>query len=368
MTQRIFNFGAGPSGMPTEVMEQAQAELLDYQGMGVSVLEISHRSPEFEAILDEADRLIRELSGLPDNYHILYMHGGANMQFSAVPLNLVQRSTGHTMQYVETGNFAGRAIKEAERFGTVDVVASSAETQFDRIPELDTGLIDPDSAYLHITSNNTLFGTRWQQFPDTGAVPLVADMTSELFSRVVDYRQFGLVYAGFQKNLGPAGMALVLIRDDLLGQALEQTPNLLNYSTMARDHSLTNTTNTFAIYLLKLMLEWKQRQGGIAALEAANEQKAALLYQALDQSDFYRAVAHPDHRSTMNVAFHLAVPEAEKDRLQQQFLTEALSHDLYALKGHKLVGGLRASIYNAMPLAGVQALVEFMMEFERTRG
>ena len=368
MTHRVFNFGAGPSGLPTEVMEQAQAELLDYRGMGVSVLEISHRSPEFEAILAESDQLIRELSGLPDNYHILYMQGGANLQFSAVPLNLVQRSATATMQYVNSGNFAGRAIKEAERYGSVDIVASSADSQFDRIPELDVAGIDPASAYLHITSNNTLFGTRWQQFPDTGAVPLVADMTSELFSRVVDYRQFGVVYAGFQKNLGPAGMALVLIRDDLLGDAMPHTPNLLNYGTMAADHSLTNTTNTFAIYMLKLMLEWKQRRGGIAALEAINEQKAALLYKTLDQSAFYRAVAHPEHRSTMNVAFHLAVPDAEKDRLQQQFLTEALAHDLYALKGHKLVGGLRASIYNAMPLAGVQALVEFMLEFERTRG
>lgn len=349
--------------LPTEVMERAQQEFLDYQGMGASVIEISHRSKEFNAIVDRCDALIRELSGLPDNYQILYAHGGARMQFSAMPLNLLQRSETRKALYFETGNFAKLARKEAERYGNIEIAATSEATNFDRIPEVNAADIDQDAAYAHLTSNNTIYGTRWNQFPDTGEVPLVADMTSEIFSRTIDYSKFGAIFAGFQKNLGPSGVALVLMREDLIGNALPETPALLDYKVYADNHSLANTINTFAMYMLMLMLEWKQEQGGIAALEKINEEKAQTLYELIDGSDFYLGSAHPESRSVMNVTFNLA-----QDDLAGKFLEEALQNGLYALKGHRAVGGIRASIYNAMPLAGVQALAEFMKEFERVNG
>lgn len=360
---KVYNFGAGPAMLPETVMAQIRDELLDYAGMGVSVIEISHRSKQFVAILEQAQALFRELTGLPENYRVLFMHGGARMQFSALPLNLAGRSASRKALYVESGNFAGLAIKDAGPFAEVKVIASSAETGFDRIPELDPAAIDQDAAYLHITSNNTLYGTRWNRFPETGEVPLVADMTSEILSRVIDYTQFGVVYAGLQKNLGPSGMAAVIIREDLLGQAAATTPPLLNYSTCAKDNSLTNTTNTFAVYAIKLVLEWQQQQGGVAALEARNAEKAAVLYRVLDESGFYRGVAHPEHRSLMNVTFRLPSEE-----LEQRFVAEAEAAGLYALAGHRNVGGIRASIYNPMPLAGVEALARFMEEFERRNG
>jgi phosphoserine aminotransferase len=360
---KTYNFGAGPAMLPEAVMEQIRDEFLDYRGMGVSVIEISHRSKEFVAILDQAQALFRALTGLPDNYRVLFMHGGARMQFSALPLNLAGRSASKKALYVESGNFAGLAIKDAAPFAEVKVIASSAATGFDRIPELDPAAIEQDAAYLHITSNNTLYGTRWNAFPETGEVPLVADMTSEILSRVIDYAQFGVVFAGLQKNLGPSGMAAVIIRDDLLGHAAAQTPPLLNYTTCAKDNSLTNTTNTFAVYAIKLVLEWQQAQGGVAALEARNAEKAALLYQALDAGGFYRGVAQPEHRSLMNVTFRLP-----SEDLEQRFVTEAEAAGLYALAGHRNVGGIRASIYNPMPLAGVEALAQFMAEFERRNG
>lgn len=363
MSSRIFNFGAGPAMLATEVMEKAQAEFLDYQGMGASVIEISHRSKDFDEIINRCDELIRELTNLPDNYKILYVHGGARMQFSAIPMNLINRAPSNKALFFETGNFAKMAQKEAARYGEAKIVASSADTNFDRIPAFDPSVIDQDASYAYITSNNTLFGTRWHQFPDTGNVPLVADATSELLSRVIDYSQFGLIFAGFQKNLGPSGMALVLIREDLLGHAIPATPTMLDYKTYADNHSLANTTNTFAIYMLKLMLEWKKEKGGIAAIEALNTQKAQVLYDLLDSSDFYKAVAHPDHRSIMNVTFNLV-----DNDLLGQFLEQALERGLYALKGHRSVGGVRASIYNSMPIEGVQALADFMRDFERDKG
>lgn len=360
---KVYNFGAGPAMLPEPVMEKIRDEFLDYAGMGVSVIEISHRSKQFIAILEEAQALFRELTGLPQNYKILFMHGGARMQFAALPLNLAGRVPGKKALYVESGNFAGLAIKDAAPYADVKVVASSAATNFDRIPELDPALIEPDAAYLHITSNNTLYGTRWNAFPDSGEVPLVADMTSEILSRVIDYSRFGVVFAGLQKNLGPSGMAAVIIRDDLLGHADPQTPLLLNYSQCAKDNSLTNTTNTFAVYAIKLVLEWQKQQGGVAALEARNAEKAGVLYGVLDGSGFYRGVAQPEHRSQMNVTFRLP-----NEELEQRFVDEAEAQGLYALAGHRNVGGIRASIYNPMPLAGVQALAEFMAEFERRNG
>jgi phosphoserine aminotransferase len=360
---RVYNFAPGPAMLPFPVMERAQAEFLNWNGLGASVAEISHRSREFEALLGETDELLRELMAIPVDHRILYVHGGASLQFSAIPLNLMGRVPSRRAHYFETGNFAARAIEEARRYGTVHVVASSAATNHDRIPEYDPEAIDPDAAYCHITSNNTLYGTRWVRFPETGEVPLVADATSDILSRVLDIRRFGVIYAGAQKNLGISGLALVIVREDLLGHAHPLTPNLLNYTTYARDHSLTNTPNTFAIYMARLVLEWLKARGGIAAIEQVNRRKAETLYDAIDRSPFYRGHAQREHRSITNVTFHLARPE-----LQERFLAEALQEGLYALKGHRAVGGLRASLYNAMPLEGVRALTGFMTEFERRYG
>jgi phosphoserine aminotransferase len=363
MSHRVYNFGAGPAMLPLPVMERIRDEFLDYRGMGASVIEISHRSKEFQAIQDEAKALFRELAGLPDDYNILFVHGGARMQFAALPLNLAGRSPSRTCLYAETGNFSQLAIQDAKPFADVRVIASGAADRFRRIPALDSAAIDQSAAYLHITSNNTVCGTRWQVFPEAGAVPLIADQTSEILSRVIDYRRFGVVYAGLQKNLGPSGMAVVVIRADLLGHAVPHTPLLLNYAQLDKDDSLTNTTNTFAVYVVRCMLEWLKEEGGVAAMERRNQAKAACLYRVIDGSGFYRGFADPACRSTMNVTFHLPSPELEK-----RFVAEALAEGLYALEGHRAVGGLRASLYNPMPLAGAEALARFMGEFERRHG
>lgn len=346
--------------LPTAVMEKAQQEFLDYNNMGASVIEISHRSKEFDAIINETDALLTELASIPDNYRILYVHGGAQMQFSAVPLNLINRNSARKAAYVESGNFAMLAAKEAARYGEITTAASSEASNYNCIPALDVAALDADTSYVHITSNNTIYGTRWQQFPDTGDIPLVADMTSELLSRKIDISQFGIIFAGLQKNLGPAGLACVIIREDLLGIALPETPSLLNYKTYADKHSLANTNNTFAIYMMKLVMEWLRNQGGVAAMEAQNESKAALLYDVIDNSAFYQGTAQTDHRSVMNVTFNLT-----NNDLLDEFLSQALANGLYALKGHRNVGGVRASIYNAMPREGCQALADFMQDFEK---
>ena len=363
MADKVFNFGAGPAMLPEPVMQQIQAEFLDYHDMGVSVIEISHRSQEFGEILAGAKRLFRELAGVPDNYQILFMHGGARMQFSALPMNLASRSRSKKCLYIETGNFAGLAIKDAAAYGDIKVIASSADSNFDRLPTVDPAAIDQDAAYLHLTSNNTIFGTQWPDFPDAGDVPLIADQTSEVLSRNIDYSRFGMIYAGLQKNLGPSGMAVVVIRDDLLGNALKQTPTLLNYATCAKNDSLTNTTNTFAIYTIKLVLEWLKDEGGLPVMEQRNREKAQQLYAQIDSSDFYRGFAQTNCRSMMNVTFNL--PDTA---LETKFLADAQSAGLYALPGHRIVGGVRASIYNPMPLAGIEALLTFMQEFERKNG
>ncbi len=360
MTDPVYNFGAGPAMLPVPVMEKIQREWLDFQGMGVSVIEISHRSKEFVGVLNRAQTLFRELTGVPENYRILFVHGGARMQFSALPLNFAGRVPSRRCLYVETGNFARLAAKEAEHYCRVETIAGSAETNYDRIPRLEGVSIPEDAAYLHITGNNTIYGTRWNVFPETGPVPLIVDMTSELLSRVLDYNRFGVIYAGLQKNLGPAGMALVIVREDLLGFADRQTPTLLNYTQCDKDNSLTNTTNTFAVYVIKLVLEWLKEQGGIAALEKINERKAQRLYQVIDRGDFYRGIARPEDRSIMNVSFRLPTEE-----LDERFLQQANEAGLYALKGHRSVGGIRASIYNPMPLEGVNKLAQFMEDFER---
>lgn len=360
---RVYNFSAGPAMLPTPVMEKAQQEFLNFAGLGAGLIEISHRSKEFDQVINDADALLTELAGIPDNYKILYVHGGAQMQFSAVPLNLIARQPARKAAYIESGNFAKLAAKEAARYGNITITASSADSNFNRIPEVDMNAVDADTSYLHITSNNTIYGTRWQSFPDTGDIPLVADMTSELLSRQIDISQFGIIFAGLQKNLGPSGLAVIIMREDLLGHALPETPNLLNYQTYADKHSLANTNNTFAIYMMKLVLEWLKDQGGVAAIEAINERKAALIYDVVDNSDFYLATAEAAHRSTMNVTFNLA-----KDELLGEFLAQAQSRNLYGLKGHRNVGGARASIYNAMPEEGCQALASFMREFAEQNG
>jgi len=360
---QVWNFGAGPAMLPRPVMERIREEWLDYNGMGVSLVEISHRSGEFQTVLDEAKALFRQLTGLPENYRILFIHGGARMQFAALPMNLAGRSPSRTCLYVESGNFAKIANRDAVPYADVRVIAGSADCSYARLPEVDPEKIDPQAAYLHLTSNNTVFGTQWQQFPDSGEVPLVTDQTSEILGRRLDFSRFGLVYAGLQKNLGPAGMALVVVRDDLLGSADEKTPVLLNYTRAAEDDSLTNTTNTFAIYVVKLVLEWMRQQGGLDVIEARNRQKAARLYRVIDAGDFYRGCAAVEHRSIMNVTFTLPTPE-----LEAAFLAEAGAAGFYALKGHRALGGVRASIYNPMPLDGVEALAGFMEEFARRNG
>ena len=360
---RVYNFSAGPAMLPTEVMEKARDEFLDFNKMGAGVIEISHRSKEFDAVLSRTDELLTELAEIPANYKILYVHGGAQMQFSAVPLNLLNRNPAHKAAYVESGNFAKLARKEAERFGNVSIAASSEATNFDRIPEFDAGKLAADNSYVHITSNNTIYGTRWNSFPATGEIPLVADMTSELMSRKLDIRQFGLIFAGLQKNLGPSGLAVVIVREDLLGNPLPKTPSLLNYETYANNHSMANTNNTFAIYMMSLVLQWLKDEGGVAVMEARNEAKAKLIYDAIDGSDFYQGTAQKAHRSVMNVTFTL-----KDENLLDRFLKEADGQQLYALKGHRNVGGARASIYNAMPVAGCQALADFMRDFAKRNG
>lgn len=363
MTQRVHNFGPGPATLPLSVLQRAREEFLDFEGLGASIIEISHRSPEFEALLDETDALLRELMDIPESYSILYAHGGGQMQFSMVPLNLMNHRPARKALYVETGEFSRRAITEAERYGTVDVIASSAQSEFDHIPALIPEALDRDASYLHITTNNTICGTRWTQFPETPGLPLVGDATSEILSRRLDINRFAMLYAGAQKNLGPAGLAVVIIHESMLGHALPETPTLLNYSVMARDHSLTNTTNTFAVYIIKLVLEWLKAEGGVGAIEALNEQKAATIYGILDASEFYRPYAVKADRSIMNVTFNLASAE-----LESRFVEEANGEGLYALRGHRALGGIRASLYNAMSMEGCQALACFMEEFERRHG
>ena len=363
MTQRIFNFAAGPTMLPRPVMEQVQAEFLDFQGLGVSIAELGHRSKEFENLVDESIRIFRRLTNLPEHYKVIFLHGGGRMQFSAVPLNLIARSSRKKALYVESGFFSKQAIEEAKRYGKIQTIASSAGTAYDRIPPIDPTRLDPAASYIHITSNNTIMGTQWKAFPKTGNLPLVVDATSDILCRVVDFSQLGVTYASLQKNLGPPGVAIVIVREDLLGHALPETPMLLNYKEVAESNSLLNTANTIGIYIAHLVLKWMEKQGGISVIEALNRKKAARLYQVVDSSDFYKPPAHADHRSLMNVTFHL-----RSEKLLQIFLKEAALHGLFALKGHRIVGGVRASIYNAMPMEGIEALVAFMEEFAREKG
>jgi phosphoserine aminotransferase len=358
---RIYNFSAGPAVMPLQVLEQAQRELVALPGVGMSVMEISHRSKTFEEILARAIADIRELSGLDDRYQVLMLQGGASLQFSMVPMNLM--GAGRIADYIDTGSWADKAAKEAKRVGDVNVTGSTKADNYSRIPNPAEVKLTTGAAYVHITTNNTIEGTEWTDLPATGEVPLVADASSNIFSRPMPFDRFGLVYAGAQKNLGPSGVTLVLIRQDLLERSPANLPTMMNYKVQAENNSLYNTPPTFGIYLLGLTMKWLKSLGGLAGIAAINQRKAAKLYTEVDRSGFYRGTAQKESRSQMNVTFRLPSEELEK-----LFNKEATANGLDGLKGHRSVGGMRASIYNAFPEEGVDALVEFMREFERTRG
>jgi phosphoserine aminotransferase len=362
MTARIFNFGAGPAVLPEPVLEEAQRDLMALPGVGMSVLEISHRSKTFEEMIRSAESDLRKLAGIPDNYHVLFLQGGASLQFSMVPLNLMP--AGGKVDYVVTGSWSKKAVKEAQKVGTVQIAATTEGENFARIPRQDELKLDPSAAYVHITTNNTIFGTEWQREPEVGDVPLVADASSDIFSRPTDVRRYALIYAGAQKNLGPSGVTLVLLRDDLLARTPANLPTMLDYRTHAKEKSLYNTPPVFGIYIIRLVAKWMLDQGGLEAIGRANAEKARILYQAIDESGgFFRPHAKPDSRSNMNVTFRLPSEELEK-----QFVSEATRAGLDGLKGHRSVGGIRASIYNAFPKKGVEALVSLMKEFARKNG
>ncbi len=357
---RAFNFSAGPAAIPTEVLEEARNEMLNYQGSGMSIMEMSHRSRAFIDIAEEAEANLRELLGVPEQYDVLFLQGGATLQFAMVPLNLLREKT--SADYVNTGSWSTKAIKEARRFCDVNVVANAEDDQFDRIPPVDTWSLNPDAAYLHICSNETIGGVQFRDFPET-SVPLVADMSSDILSRPVDVSRFGVIYAGAQKNIGPAGLTVVIVRHDLVGHAREGTPSMLDYAVHASAGSMSNTPPTYTWYLAALVFRWLKNNGGLEAMEARNRRKADKLYGAIEQSNFYHCPVMKDARSLMNVPFTLPNPDFDGS-----FLAGAEERGLLNLKGHRSVGGMRASLYNAVPEAAVDALIEFMNEFEHEWG
>ena len=361
MTERVFNFAAGPAMLPMPVLQEAQQELVSLCGAGMSLLEMSHRSKPVQGIIANAEQDIRGLAGIPDNYRILFLQGGASLQFPMVPMNLLTK--GGKADHIVTGNFAKLALQDAQKVGNIRVAGSTEEQNFVRVPYQDELELDPESDYVHITGNNTIYGTEWPTEPDVANVPLVADLSSNIFSKPMDITKYGLVYAGAQKNLGAAGVTLVIIRDDLLSRSPENLPAMLNYNIHAKGNSAYNTPPVFSIYILGLVVKWLAEPGGLEHIEHLNKDKAQLLYDELDSSEFYRGHALPEHRSRMNVTFRLPSPE-----LEAQFADESYAEGLVELKGHRSVGGIRASIYNAFPIDGVEALVSFMQEFERTHG
>jgi phosphoserine aminotransferase len=362
-TKRVHNFGAGPAGLPLAVLEQVRGELLDFQGTGMSVMEISHRSKAFGEVIEQAEADLRAVLDVPADYAVLFMQGGASLQFSAVPANL--RPAGASADYVMTGNWSKAAHKEADKGGSARAVGSTESTGFDRVPAQGEIDFDPRASYVHFTSNNTIYGTQWPKEPEPpSGVSLVCDASSDILCRPTDVRRYGLLYAGAQKNLGPAGVAVVVIHKDLLGRTPGGLPALLDYRLMAEKKSLYNTPPTFAVYVVGRVLQWLKGLGGLVEMEKRNRAKAALLYEAIDSSGgFYRGHSRPDSRSLMNVTFRLETEELEKG-----FLEEAGGADLVGLKGHRSVGGLRASIYNACPMESIRTLVDFMADFKRRRG
>ena len=354
---RVYNFSAGPSMLPMAVLEKAAAELVCYGESGMSVMEMSHRSPDYEAIINDAEKMLRELMSIPDNYKVLFLQGGASTQFAAVPLNLIGR-TGKA-DYVVSGQFSGKAYKEAQKMGyDVKCIATTKEDNFDHIPAVTKDMVRPDASYVHVCFNNTIYGTKYGYIPDTGDIPLVADMSSCIISEPVDVSKFGVIYAGAQKNMAPAGLTLVIVREDLLEYADPKMPTMLEWKTMAENGSMYNTPPCYTIYMAKLVYEWILSLGGLEAMKKMNEEKAAVLYDYLDSQSYYIAPVKADSRSMMNVTF--VTGDADLDK---KFASEAAKAGLKNLKGHRSVGGMRASIYNAMPKAGVEALVEFMKAF-----
>jgi phosphoserine aminotransferase len=361
MARRIYNFNPGPAALPLRVLEHIQAEFLDHEGSGMSIVELSHRSKLFENIINDAASRIKRLLGLGDDFQILFLQGGASLQFSMVPMNLLPAK--RSADYVNTGTWATLAMREARRLGrSIRVAASSEKREFTYIPR--DVAVDPAAAYLHITSNNTIRGTQWQTFPNPAGVPLVADMSSDIMSRVFAPDPFGLIYAGAQKNLGAAGVTVVIIRRDLLDRVPDNLPTMLQYTTYAKSNSLYNTPPCFAVYTAQLVMKWLEEEiGGLARMEEMNRRKATLLYDVMDRSKFYRGTAEKESRSLMNVTFRLS-----SESLEEIFLTEASRQGFAGLKGHRSVGGCRASLYNAVALEAVEALVSFMAEFERKHG
>jgi len=361
MTERIFNFSAGPAVLPVPVLEEAQRDMLSLPGVGMSVMEISHRSKTFDEIIGRAESGIRGLLNIPDNYRILFLQGGASLQFSTVPMNFLP-SDG-SADYILTGSWGKKAVKEAKRCGAVNIAATMADGGFTRVPGQDELSLDPGAAYVHITSNETIEGVQWKHEPTTGDVPLIADASSDILSRAIPVDKYGLIYAGAQKNIGPSGVTLVIIRDDLLQRIPDGLHTMLDYRTHVENKSLYNTPNTWGIYIISLVCKWIEDKGGIGGMERENDDKAQLLYDAIDATEFYRGHADADSRSAMNVTFRLPSEDLEK-----KFTSEATAQGLDGLKGHRSVGGIRASIYNAFPRAGVEALVSFMKDFERRNG
>jgi phosphoserine aminotransferase len=360
-TERIHNFSAGPAVLPVDVLEEAQRDLLSLPGVGMSILEISHRSKAFDNVIETCEADLRALAGIPANYHVLFLQGGASLQFSMVPMNLLP--AGGSADYVVTGSWSEKAVKEAKRVGGVKIDATTADENYARVPKQSELALDPAAAYVHYTTNNTIYGTEWHYLPDVGSVPLVADTSSDMFSRPIDVGKFGLIYAGAQKNLGPSGLTLVIIRDDLVARTPPSLATMLQYSVHVENKSMYNTPPVFGVYIMGLVLKWLINQGGLAAIDARNARKAAKIYAEIDRTGFYRGHAHADSRSRMNVTFRLPSEELEK-----KFAKESTAAGLDGLKGHRSVGGMRASIYNAFPEAGVDALVSFMQEFERVNG
>ncbi|HTE40691.1 MAG TPA: 3-phosphoserine/phosphohydroxythreonine transaminase [Steroidobacteraceae bacterium] len=359
--KRAFNFSAGPAVLPVEVLEQAREEMLDWRGSGMSVMEMSHRGKEFISIHAQAEKDVRELLGVPTNYKVLFMQGGAIGENAIVPMNLLRGKS--TADYINTGEWSKKSIKEAKKYATINVAASGEAGNFTSIPDRATWKLDPNAAYVHICSNETIGGVQFHYTPDTGTVPLVADMSSDILSRPIDVAKYGLIYAGAQKNMGPAGLTLVIVRDDLIGQALPATPTAFDYKQQAENDSMYNTPPTYAIYIAGLVFQWIKSHGGIQAIEAHNRKKAGLIYDYLDSTKFYSNPVALSDRSLMNVPFKLP-----NEALDEPFLKGAQALNMLQLKGHRSVGGMRASIYNAMPLAGVEALVTYMKEFEKKNG
>ena len=360
-TARIFNFSAGPAVLPLEVLEEAQRDLIALPGAGMSILEISHRSKTFEEILAGCEADMRTLAGIPANYKVLFLQGGASLQFSMVPMNLLP--AGGSADYIVTGVWSQKAVKEAKRVAGVKIAGSTESEKFTRVPTQAELTLDPGAAFVHMTSNNTIYGTEWKWLPDSGGVPLVSDMSSDIFSGPLDVSRHALIYAGAQKNLAPAGVTIVVIREDMLARSPASLPTMLNYGVHAENGSMYNTPPVFPIYVMRLVMTWLLKNGGLAAVDARNERKAGALYAEIDRSGYYRGHAAKDSRSRMNVTFRLPSEELEK-----RFAKEATAAGLDGLKGHRSVGGLRASIYNAFPEEGVTALVDFMKEFEKKNG